>query len=93
MADRDGAGLAEKPAAMVAGSCRPVARMKITNGFLLLGELDRWSKRRFPIEFRENIGLHLGPAGRALARLAGAKQTDRQRFTAVWATQIRGHLS
>jgi len=77
-ANADYADFAEKPAATLAWGHRSVSRMKITDSFLLLRKMDSRMRRGIPIEFRENIGLHLRTAGRALATLPWNKQTYRQ---------------
>jgi hypothetical protein len=92
-ADADGADLTEKPTAIVAWSHRTESRMKITNCFVLLREMNSKARRRIPIEFGENIGFHLGMAGRTLARVPWDKQINRQWLTAVRTTQISGHLT
>jgi hypothetical protein len=92
-AEADRADFAEKPAAMIAWSYRTVPRVKVTNSFVLKREMDDGPRRRFLMEFRENVGLNARTACRTLHRLPWNKQIDRQWLTAVRTTQIGDHLN
>jgi hypothetical protein len=66
--DGDYADFAEKPAALIAWVRRTVSRMKVTNGFVLLGKMNARTRRGILMEFGENVGLDLRVACRALHR-------------------------
>ena len=64
--------------------------MKITNGFMLLCEVELGMGRRVFVKFREDVGFDLRMAGRALAEPPGYEEIDRERSAAVRTGEMGG---
>jgi hypothetical protein len=67
--------------------------MKITNRFVLLGEMDLGASSGFLVKFRENVCLDLRIAGWASAGLPCGEEIDRERPGAVRTGEMSGHLA